>query len=183
MGAEKWRYGTDDEGRMVTGMQGMLPLLQTCRFIYAEATVPLYRTPVFMVNGMEAMLGWKESLLAERFAAIRALDLRVPMERRLLQYRRDSGEDNDWQGFWRAGGGMEGLRWLRVTLRRRLRRYSWKDEMEVLEPLEQLQQVPDFEVQLLGGLFENGEGSAVHEGKQRPFRLVRSATRTSWGDG
>ena len=181
MGAEKMDYGTDDEGRMVTGMQGMLPLLQTCRVIYAEAVVLLYKTPVFMINGMKAMLGWKESLLAERFAAIRALDLR--MERRLLQYRRDSGEDYDWQGFWRTGGGMEGLRWLRVTLRRRPKWYSWKDEMEVLEPLEQLRQVPDFEVRVLGGLLEDSEGSAVHERKQRPFRLVRSAGRTSWGDG
>ena len=174
-------YGTDDEGRMVTGMQGMLPLLQTCRVIYAEAVVLLYKTPVFMINGMKAMLGWKESLLAERFAAIRALDLR--MERRLLQYRRDSGDDYDWQGFWRTGGGMEGLRWLRVTLRRRPKWYSWKDEMEVLEPLEQLRHVPDFEVRVLGGLLEDSEGSAVHERKQRPFRLVRSAGRTSWGDG
>lgn len=167
---------------MVVGMQGMLPLLQTCRFIYAEAVVPLYKTPVFMINGMEALIEWRESVLAKRFAAVRALDLRVPLGLKRLQHRRDSAEDMDWQGFWRAGGGMEGLRWLRVTLRGRAKRFSWEDEMEVLEPLEQLQQVPDFEVLEQGGIYEDGEGSALHKRKQRPFKLVRSAPPTPWGD-
>ena len=179
--AEKIPYGTDDKGRRVVGMQGMLSLLQTCRFIYAEAIVLLYKTPLFMIDELTTLLDWRECVLAKRFAAVRALDLRVPMGLRRLQYRRDSAEKIDWQGFWRAGGGMEGLRWLRVTLRGRAKRFSWEDEMEVLEPLEQLRQITDFEVLEAGGIFEDGEGSAVHERKQRPFKLVRSAPPTSWG--
>ena len=181
MGAGKMHYGTDDKGKMVAGMQGMLPLLQTCRFIYAEAIVLLYKTPLFMIDGLTTLLDWRECVLAKRFAAVRALDLRVPMGLRRLQYRQNSAEENDWQGFWRAGGGMKGLRWLRVTLRGRAKRFSWEDEMEVLEPLEQLWQVTDFEVLEAGGIFEDGEGSAFHERKQWPFKLVRSAPPTSWG--
>ena len=177
--SKKSRYGIDDEGRMVLGMQGMLPLLQTCRFVYAEAIVLLYKTPMFIINGMKTLLWWRECVLAKRFAAVRALDLWSSMGTRRSEYRkRGSAEDDDWQGFWRAGGGMEGLRRLRVTLRGMLRRYSWEDEVEMLEPLEQFRQVRDFEVLVWWEISGDNDGSAVHERKQRPFRLVRSVAAT-----
>ena len=158
-------------------MQGMLPLLQTCRFVYAEGIVLLYQMPTFMINDMELMLGWRESVLAKRFAAVRALDLRIPM---VLVTVRDGDlpQDYKWQGFWRIVSGMERLRWLRVRLMSEIREVAWEEEDEMLEPLERIRQVPDFEVLVSWEISEDSEGSAVHERKQRPFRLVRSVAAT-----
>ena len=172
--ADKIPYGTDDKGRRVVGMQGMLPLLQTCRFVYAEAIVLLYKTPMFMINGLTTLLDWRECVLAERFAAVRALDLRYSMSPTRLEFRRQSLKIHGWQEFWEAARCMEGLRWLRVTVRGRQGRYSWRDEEKMFEPLDQLRQVPDFEVLVSWGIFDDGDDSAVYERKQRPFRLVRS---------
>ncbi len=159
-------------------MQGMLPLLQTCRFVYAEGIVLLYSTPMFMINNMKGLGWWRESALAKRFRAVRALDLSFSMRLRSSEHGGEFAEDDEWQGFWRVVRSMEGLRVLRVRLRGRAREFRWEVEGEMLEPLERLRQVLDFEVLVPWGISEDGEGSAVHERKQRPFRLVRSVAAT-----
>ena len=80
-------------------MQGMLPLLQTCRFVYAEAVVLLYKTPMLMISGLTTLLDWRECVLAKRFAAVRALDLRYSMSTRRSKYRRESIGNYRWQEF------------------------------------------------------------------------------------
>ena len=104
----KSSYGNDD-GRRKAGVQGMLPLLQTCRFVYAEAVVVLYKIPMFMVSNIEALRGWNESVLATRFAAVRTLDLRISIKLRRIGHGRGSLQDDDrWQGLWHVLRGMEG---------------------------------------------------------------------------
>ena len=113
-------------------------------------------------------------VLAKRFAAVRALDLKYSMSTRRSEYRRESLENYRWQGFWQAGRGMEGLRRLRVTVRGRQRAFSWRDEEKVLEPFDQFRQVPDFEVLVSWRISEDGDDEAVYERNQRLFTLVRS---------
>ena len=166
-------------------MQGMLALLRTCRFVYAEGIGLLYQMPVFVVNDMKVLGWWRESVLAKRFAAVRALDLRFTMRFRLLGWRSSEHEhggvfagDDEWQGFWPVVRGMEGLRRLRVRLRCMLKELRWEVEGGILEPLERVRQVPDFEVLVSWRRSEDDEGSAAHERTQRPFRLVRSLAAT-----
>lgn len=159
---------------MAVGMQGMLPLLQTCRLVYEEAILLLYKTPMFMIKNVRVMLEWRDCVLAKSFAAVRALDLRTSMGMMCSEDRDSSDGNDEWQRFWRACGGMEGLRLLRVTLKEvRTYKYPWEAEMEMLEPLEQVRQVPDFEVLIEWQQSVGSGGSAVDEKKQRPFRLVR----------
>ena len=156
-----------------SGMQGMLPLLQTCRLVYAEAILLLYKTPIFMISNARVLLEWRDCVLAKRFAAVRALDLGFSMGIMASESGDSSTRKDEWQRFWRACGGMEGLKLLRVTVQGTMREYSWEDEVEMLEPLEQLRQVPDFEVLVRWRLSVDKDGSALDEKKQRPFRLLR----------
>ena len=160
---------------MAVGMQGMLPLLQTCRLVYAEAILLLYKTPMFIMKDLRVLLDWRARVLAKSFAAVRALELRISMSTVTSTYGDGPARNDEWQRFWRACGGMEGLRLLRVILRSRswMKEYSWEDEVEMLEPLEQVRQVPDFEVLIEWQLSVGSGGNAVDEKKQRPFRLVR----------
>ncbi len=183
LGAGGKHYGKD-YGTMAVGMEGMLPLLQTCRFVYAEAVVLLYKMPMFMISNPEVLWGWKECVLAKRFAAVRALSLRIKLNLERMFHEGTVLQDNDiWQVLWRGVGGMEGLRRLRVRLCCRATRVPWEFEEEILRPLEQFGEVLDFEVLIGWGLSGDSDGSTAHERKQRPFRLVRSAVPTSWRYG
>ena len=181
LGAGPKHYGNND-GRTAVGMQGMLPLLQTCRFIYTEAIVLLYKLPTFMVSNTEVLPGWKECVLAKRFAAVRALDLGIFVKlARMFHGGAILQDDESIQGLWRVVRGMEGLRRLRVRLCSRVTTIPWRLEEEILDSLERFEQVQDFEVLVSWKISDGGEGSAVHERKQRPFRLVKFVAAT-WGE-
>ena len=181
LGAGPKHYCSDD-GKLAVSMQGVLPLLQTCRFVYAEAIVLLYKMPMFMISNTEVLPGWKECVLAKRFAAVRALDLGIFVKLWSMFHGAAFLQDDErLQGLWRVVRGMEGLRRLRVRLCSRMTEIPWELEGEILDSLECFRQVLDFEVLVSWGIAEDGEGSAVHERKQRPFRLVRFVAAT-WGE-
>ena len=182
LGAGPKHYGSDD-GKLAVGMQGVLPLLQTCRFVYAEAIVLLYKMPTFMVSSTDVLPRWKECVLAKRFAAVRALDLGIFVNlARMFHHGAAFFQDDERiQGLWRVVRGMEGLRRLRVRLCPRVTTMPWRLEEDILDSLERFEQVLDFEVLVSWKISAAGGGSAVHERKQRPFRLVRVVSAT-WGE-
>lgn len=152
----------------------MLPLLQTCTFVYAEAIELLYKIPTFLVSDMDVLRGWNESVLAMRFAAVRTLNLSMSITlQRNGDGRRSLQDDDRWQGLWHVLRGMEGLRKLRVRLICGVREILWDLEGQVLDSLERLRQVLDLEVLIQ---WEYPEGRVVHKITQGHVRLVRSVS-------
>ena len=156
-------------------MQGMLPLLQTCRFVYAEAIELLYKIPTFLVSDTDVLLGWSQSVLAKRFAVVRTLDLRISITlQRDYGWRKRYLEDDDrWQGLWHALRGMEGLRRLRVRLICVGRNIFWDLGRQVSDSLERLRQVLELEVLIL---WEYPKGCVVQKIVCGHVRLVRSVS-------
>jgi hypothetical protein len=96
----------------------MLALILTCHQIYTEAVDIVYKSPVFKVSRLFTLHDLFVTLPAQRFAAIRHLELNYEFRCGLPMVRNTFvREDADWQRFWTiAATKMPSLRDLKVDL-------------------------------------------------------------------
>ncbi|KAH8802731.1 hypothetical protein F5884DRAFT_480604 [Xylogone sp. PMI_703] len=114
----------DRDGRLdLLTDDGLLPLLRTCRMIYSEAIDILYSGNTFHFHDPGDIRFFSRTILPHRLASIRSLmldwegnfsifnpDNRIP--------KLSKEEDRAWRATWAIISGMQGLRELRITLKK-----------------------------------------------------------------
>ncbi|CAG7926472.1 unnamed protein product [Penicillium olsonii] len=129
------RWHEDQEWEFDTGRVDFVPLLQTCRLIYAEAIDMMYQNNTFLFNNTATIVNLSLTLLPQRMSMIRTVQLSFS----------DPGGPT-WDSCCRVlAEKMPNLRSLVVHLYPHVTKCldDW------LMPLHQIQQAPVFEVTLI----------------------------------
>jgi hypothetical protein len=165
-------------GPSPAAVANLLPLPQTCRFIYAEAITLLYTDNTFDVDHVYTLFYLERSILTQRLSEIRCLNFSWRFKRYLRAAPRPPDDLGTWQEACAALAKLAGLRELTVHLSGTFgptqKPEALQDWLSVLEALKiiQLPNLYKYEVMLPWSEQACKDYDVQnHDGHTPPFRL------------